>query len=368
MPVKTEQSHLEPPMGNGQAIARRGEELRKAGRYEDALGEFETALGLVPDHPWLVARRASVRMVLAAKAQRRATPNACDHRVLEARYGAVLSDLEQALLAAPGDTWTLCQRVEVLRCMKRHRECADACSKLLADNPRFAWAYQRRAWASRWLVEYDAALADIETALGLAPESRWCVGYRALLLGMMGRMGDAIADFDRVWKEDPTTTEWTLERGIVLLFADRPHDAVHWLVVGLPRDDGYVGYYYLAIAKALVAGPATVHREIFEARQAAERTLCTEARWLGEYMLAGLEALDGNRPGAIERLGRLLPGSDMLLEALVGDPVTRTLVTDPSLRPAIESWFSEKPQASKYLARGLFGTDRPSGASAIEPQ
>jgi tetratricopeptide (TPR) repeat protein len=344
---------LEIPAGDASRIAVRGEAYRKAGQHLDAVAQFEHALRLAPDNAWLLARRASALLLLAAAEQRSRTRNAIDEPALEARYAGILAALDRALATAPRDRWARSQRVEVLRCMKRYRECADYCSLLIRDSPHSAWAYQRRAWAFRSLVEYDAALADIEAALVLEPASQWSNGYRALVLGLMGRVEASTREFERLWLRDEGRVDWTLECGIVLVFAGLPSEAIVWLTRGLTRDDRYLGLYYLAVAKALLEGAGQAATEIAAAHEAAKPLLETEARGIGEYMLAGLEAIAGRERAAVERLNRLLPGPDALFEAVLGDPFTRRLLVHPSLRSKADAWLSTRPQARRYLAHGL---------------
>jgi tetratricopeptide (TPR) repeat protein len=312
------------------------------------------ALPPAPDNAWLQARRASALMTAAAADPRRRTYGAIDDEALDRRCASLLSDLDRALTAAPRDRWARSQRVEILRRMKRYRECADYCSLLIRESPRSAWAYQRRAWAHRSLVEYDAALADIEAALVLEPASRWSRGYRALVLGLMGHAEAASEEFGRVWQPDEGRTDWTLECGIVLLFAGLPARAIPWLTRGLARDDRHLGYYYIAVARVLLEGAGQAAPEIADAHDAVRPTLATEARAVAEYMLAGLEAIAGRERAAASRLDRLLPGPDVLFEAVVADPCTRPLLGHPSLRAKVDAWLTQRPQARKYLARGLF--------------
>src|SRR5262245_4530618 len=114
---------LEAPTGGAASLARRGESYRRAGQYEEALADLDTALELDPGHPWLVARRASVRMMLAVQLQRKGTRNPFDPAALEARYSPILTDFDRALHSAPNDLWVASQRIEVLRCMKRYADC-----------------------------------------------------------------------------------------------------------------------------------------------------------------------------------------------------------------------------------------------------
>jgi tetratricopeptide (TPR) repeat protein len=338
------------PVTGAEDLAQRGELHRRAHRYEEALADFTQVLAVNPENAWALARHASVRLLLAARRQQHETCNAFDLDALRTRYQPILVDIDRALMLAPDDLWTRCQRIDVLRCMKDLPECRNECTRMIEQNPGFPWAYRRRAWAHRWLLDYDRALADVEEALRLCPDDTWSMGYRALLYGMMRRFEESLLQFDRVMSVDNALIEpWTLERGIILFCAARYEEATVWLARGLSRRDGHLARYFIAIARVIQDGEAGAEVEIDIVRHAAAALLSTEGRAIAEYMLAGLAVIAGDVPAAVQRLEPVLGLSDMIIETALCDAIVRPVCKQPRLKSVIEARIDQFHPARKYL-------------------
>jgi tetratricopeptide (TPR) repeat protein len=336
---------LERSGDSGAEAVSRAEVLRLEGRYEEAATEFDRVLARNTGDLFALSRRASITMILAARKQAIATRNSLDMAALEARYRPILRVFDHVLIEAPGDFWTRCQRVEVLRCMKLHEECLAECRRLLLERPDFGWGYQRMAWAQRWRLEFDDALQSIEHAIRLDPAVSWSRGYRALLLGMTRRIEESEAEFDELHRVEPAASDqWTLERGIILLFNDRARQAVPFLMASRTRSDAYLANYFLAVADS--SRSSVVRRQV---AAEAQMVLRTEGWPLGHYMLAGLCTLDNDVSGAVKHLELALPGNDVVLEAALCDPTTRPLMLSSPLKTIAAVALADRRQAIKYL-------------------
>jgi hypothetical protein len=303
----------------------RGEFYRRKGRNAEALQAFDALRAQTPEDAWVIGRRAASSVAFKAAEQRTRTSHSLDRAALDRRYADEVSELRSALAASSGDSWVHCQLIDALRCAQRLGECLAECDSLIAQRPQFAWTYRRRAWAHRHRFDIRAALADMELSLTLQPDPG-ARAYRALLLGLLGKDVECQAEFAGIMAEDATLVEaFGLERALFWIMTEDYAQALPWLLRRYRRGDDYLRLYWRALATARMRGIAAAAPIIEAARCAAGRLASTEARLLGEYLLAALALLEGDERACaeLERCSRLDP---VLLELSVVDPsVRRTL-------------------------------------------
>ncbi|WP_159397090.1 tetratricopeptide repeat protein [Sorangium cellulosum] len=197
---------------------------------------------------------------------------------------------------------------------------------------------------------FDEALADIERALELRRDDAYSEAYRSIIYSMMRRTEEALAGLFRVTARDARLViTWSIEIGLFLVYSQRYGEAISWLERGLSRGDSYYAHYFTAVAKALRDGVHGARGEIESARAAARATLETEGRAAGEYMLAGMDVLEGRRDEAVARLESAMNAHDSFIEISLYDPVARSVCGHPRLRSVILSRISEEHRAMKYF-------------------
>jgi hypothetical protein len=296
----------------------------------------------------VISRRAATAVAFEAAAQRRQTIHSLDRAALERRYGPSVSALRRALAASPGDVWIHCQLVDALRCAQRLSECVGACDELISLRPRFAWGYRRRAWAHRHRFDIPAALRDVEHGLSLEPNPS-TRGYRALLLGLLGEDAACQAEFAAVMSTDATLVEaFGLERALFWVMAEDYACALPWLRRRYRPGDDALRLYWLALAVARTRGLAAAGATVTAGRRASAALASTEARPLGEYLLAAFALLEGDGSGVAEllRCARLDP---VLLELAVIDPLSRRSLAHDHFERLIEERFGGATQAPRFF-------------------
>ena len=94
-----------------------------------------------------------------------------------------------------------------------------ACTRLLeaakAGSNARAMALTNRAWPYSLLRRFDLAIADLDEALRLAPNSAVILNDRAFARLRMGQLEAALADYDAALRIDPATVFSLFGRGLV---------------------------------------------------------------------------------------------------------------------------------------------------------
>jgi tetratricopeptide (TPR) repeat protein len=156
------------------------------------------------------------------------------------RYDRAVADIDRLLAAAPADTELLVDR------------CRD---RALSDQ------------------KLDMALADCQKAIGINADIDESFQWRALIYFRMGRLDDALADYDLFLKHRPNSPVGHFGRGIVQLRKRQTEDGQRELAVarkanpnidaqfaGFPRAAGWYGLTEQAmVSKTVVLGPTTVN-------------------------------------------------------------------------------------------------------------
>ena len=94
-----------------------------------------------------------------------------------------------------------------------------ACTRMLgltAQNPRAqAMVYTNRAWPYSLQGRFDLAMADLDQALRLQPNSAIVLNDRGFTFLRMGRLDLALANYNAALQSDPGTVYALYGRGIV---------------------------------------------------------------------------------------------------------------------------------------------------------
>lgn len=196
-----------PDRDRGNALSERGILHREAGRYDEALADFDAAVALRPDADWIVAGRGVARR-------------------LAEHYQEALADFDRAIGLDPRYDWAIASRGETYRLLGRHEEALADFDRAIELDPKYAWAIASRGGTYRLLGRHEEALADFDRAVELAPSSAWAVGSRGEAHQLLGRYEEALADFDRAIELDPTYAWAIAMRGLVHRTAERFEEAL----------------------------------------------------------------------------------------------------------------------------------------------
>ncbi|WP_371528667.1 tetratricopeptide repeat protein [Streptomyces sp. NBC_01283] len=210
----------------GQAFARilRGRDLRESGAYEEALAEYDRAIGLDPE----LARAYYGRGVT---------------RALQGDYAAAVDELGLALAIEPDDLDGLGMRGEYRRVLGRWAEAISDLDRAIEVSPADPFAWASRGAARHGLGQDDAALADLDRAVELDPEYSWALVRRARVRRSRGEYAEQIADLDLAVRLAPQSAFLACERGDALRGAGKPGEALAEYDRAIALDDAYASAY-----------------------------------------------------------------------------------------------------------------------------
>ncbi|WP_326680853.1 tetratricopeptide repeat protein [Streptomyces sp. NBC_01237] len=175
---------------NARAWARRGETHRLLGHDDQAITDLTTALELNPTYAWALGQRGQTHMEAG-------------------RYDQAVTDFTAALELNPTLTWALVSRGEThLQADLYDQAVADFTAALELD-PTLTWALASRGETHRQAGHYDQAIADLTTALELNPTLTWALCLRGQTHRQAGLYDQAVADFTAALELDPTLA-WVL--------------------------------------------------------------------------------------------------------------------------------------------------------------
>ncbi|MFC9127779.1 tetratricopeptide repeat protein [Streptomyces sp. NPDC057099] len=209
-----------------QARARvlRGDELRGAGAYAEALAEYDRAVALDPELAVAYRCRAGIRGDLG------------DH-------DAAIADLDRAVALEPGHAWYVALRGEHHRIARHDTEAIRDLSEAIRLDPanEFAWASRGATHERRG--DLDSALADLGRSLDLKPDYAWALARRARVWRALGDSGRQLSDLDQALTLTPDWPWARCERGDALRTAGRDEEAVADLTHALALDPAYTSAY-----------------------------------------------------------------------------------------------------------------------------
>ena len=120
-----------------------------------------------------------------------------------AEYEQALIVVEKALLLMPLDDDLLILRGDIFREAAEYSRALHEYTRIIAANPDSVTARIHRAEMHHAQGEHSRALADLDEALRREPRSLRLIYRRALVLSDMGRLVDAIYDFQTVARLSP---------------------------------------------------------------------------------------------------------------------------------------------------------------------
>ncbi|MEU2862431.1 tetratricopeptide repeat protein [Streptomyces mirabilis] len=168
----------------------RGREHRNAGRYDDALADYASALALGPDFGRAYYGRGETCRLMS-------------------RYDQALTDFNHAIELDPNDVLCLGSRAQVFRSLERYDEALVDYSRAIEIDSTEAWVILGRGYTYRLMLRYGQALADFNRAIELDPNSVFAFSIRGLTYQDLERYDEALADFARAMEIDPTA-RWAL--------------------------------------------------------------------------------------------------------------------------------------------------------------
>ena len=163
------------------------------------------------------------------------------------RLEEALAAYDTALRHARGHANALFSRGNVLRLLGRREDAVKAFDRLLAAQPDNAEALAQRAYVHMEREDHAAALTDFERVLRLRPGLIEAMTGRAAALFELRRFDEALAAIDAVVAAEPARHDALLVRGQVLAGLDRNSEALD-LVDRLPAGGGAKGQVVRATA------------------------------------------------------------------------------------------------------------------------
>jgi tetratricopeptide (TPR) repeat protein len=153
-------------------------------RYEEALADFDRAIGLDPNQPWIVVSRGET------------------YRLIE-RYEEALADFDRAIGLDPNQAWIVVNRGETYRLIERYEEALADFDRAIELDPEYGWAIAHRGETYLTVERYDEALADFDRAIELDPNNVTNLARRGEIYLISGSYLAGKADLDRAIEINP---------------------------------------------------------------------------------------------------------------------------------------------------------------------
>ncbi len=169
----------------------RGETYRLLQRYDEAVADYSRAIELDPREAWVITSRGRA------------------YRLLE-RYDEAFADYSRALELDPDRAWIITSRGRAYQASGRHEEAVADYSRAIELDPSYVPALARRAETYHAMKRYSDALADLNRTIELDPSYALIVACRIETYQAMERYGGALALFNRAKELDPYCTPPTV--------------------------------------------------------------------------------------------------------------------------------------------------------------
>jgi len=135
------------------------------------------------------------------------------HSLLQSdKSSEALVSLDKAIALSPNQFDLYAWRGRVLFFLQRFPEAIDSVNQSIKIYPHFS-AYGIRAFAYLFLGEYQNAIADLNEAIRLAPDSAFCYSIRGFVYSLSKDNKKAIADFTEAIRLAPNNAEYYSSRG-----------------------------------------------------------------------------------------------------------------------------------------------------------
>lgn len=205
------------------ALVKSGKEHYLAGRHQQAIKDFSSAIVISPEIALLYAARGTAylysgsyepaiadlsKYLESRREQKKATE--AEPLYLRAhayfrlgRFEDAVRDYTAAIDLAPGVAETYLERGWCRISLGLWREAINDLDRAIELGQRSSQAYERRAFAYKELSDYDSALADYTSAIRLSKDNKEAYAGRGMIYAALGRRELARSDFDRLRELDP---------------------------------------------------------------------------------------------------------------------------------------------------------------------
>jgi tetratricopeptide (TPR) repeat protein len=216
---------------HAEALSNRGVTLRELSRFEEALASYDQALTVRPDHAEALSNRGLTlhelkRFAEALVSYDRALDVRPDYAIALfnrgltlhelKRFAEALASFDSALRVQPDHAEALCNRGLTLHELKRFEEALASYERALIARPDYAEALSNRGMTLRELNRLEDAVESYDRALALRPEFAKALSNRGNALHELNRFEEALASFDRALRIDPEYAEAFSNRGVTL--------------------------------------------------------------------------------------------------------------------------------------------------------
>jgi tetratricopeptide (TPR) repeat protein len=180
---------------NPQAYNMRGSILAQAGKTEEALSDFNKAIGLDPNYGQAYANRGLIYRKTG-------------------RLDQAMADYERALALDPNYAPAWLGRGMVRKARNQAPEALEDLNKAITLRPDDAEAYYNRGLLYQSEKQHQFAIDDFTTANGLVPQQVEPLLGRALSYLALGKTKEATADLDEAVQDDPQNAQAWVSRGL----------------------------------------------------------------------------------------------------------------------------------------------------------
>jgi tetratricopeptide (TPR) repeat protein len=223
------------------AYSYRGWVYRQMENYEKALGNYDRALELNPNLPFVHMGRAWTYLDLkeyekaiadATKAAslwaRPANPYRCQAMCYAAlgNHEAAIDNIDRAIANNPEGFWLLVDKARIQRDRGHFDDAIQCIEEAIQLEPELAWLRTELGITQRFAERYDEAIEAFGAALELDPANGLAHAQRGITLGGMRRYDEALEALDRAVALEPERGWMLTYRGITLRQMDRHEEAL----------------------------------------------------------------------------------------------------------------------------------------------
>jgi TolB-like protein/DNA-binding winged helix-turn-helix (wHTH) protein len=236
--------------------------------------------------------------------------------VLDPRYAAAYADLALAQF-----WWTSTEPYDPVE----PESALAAAEKAIVLAPELAAGYSARGFLRVWQFDFQGAQADLDMAVALSPGDAWVLHRSAILLGVLGKLPEAIAREEQALALDPLSAEICMRLGFFLVANEQLAQARPLYEKALAiAPNSTLARYHLAELELLENQP---ERALAAFRQTGEESFSLTGQAKAEYTLRHVDV------------------SQRLLEQLIA----KYGKTGPYLIAEVHAWRGEKDQAFEWL-------------------
>jgi tetratricopeptide (TPR) repeat protein len=245
--------------------------LAAAGRYKEALIEFDAALRVDPRHIVTLVRLGDTLLQMR-------------------RYQEALAAYDRALAVSPLVLDALSNRGVALRALKRYQEVLDTYERALTVAPRSFETYYNRGLVLRDLQRYTEALHSFDQALAIVPLHPAILSIRGRTLIDLGRPAEALASLNEAIAGQPESIEALYNSAVALERLNRPAEALERCERVLALEPRHVGALIARgnalLGRAQSEAALSNYERALEIEPGSREALCnagTALRHLGRY-------------------------------------------------------------------------------------